>query len=295
MCKGKTDNVICQICNTEMAFGRIKRHIKSKHTDIKIEEYIKQYFQTLPLHNPCVVCNKNIVYKYQTCSKECHGKLTSSKIKGKSKPENFMDKKHKEKLSIKQKENWEQGKTIGFTGCNHTEEAKQIQRETAIKNKPHKGFPQSDYQKQQASIALKKWYSDGNQPYYKTNPISLETIEKIIKNSKKGMNNLEKLVSDILTSNNIQHSFNFFINNGIICKQFDFKIGKILLEIDGDYWHGGLSLKKHFYKVEEVKNNDLLKNKLAEERGYVLIRIWESEIKKNPNIILEKISYGRYF
>ena len=45
--------------------------------------YLNKFYQTLPLHQPCVVCNTKIVYKYQTCSKECHGVLISSKLKGK--------------------------------------------------------------------------------------------------------------------------------------------------------------------------------------------------------------------
>ena len=289
MCKGKTDNVICQICNTEISFGRIKRHIKVNHKEILIEDYIQKYYQTLPLHQPCVICNKNIVYKYQTCSKECHGKLTSLKLKGQLKPENFMDENHKNKLSVKQKENWKEGKTIGFTGYTHTEEVKQIQRETIRKIKPHKGFPQTDYQKQQARNSINKRIKEGWKPYTLTNPHTPEIIEKIIKNGRKYMNKLEEKVSKILEENNIKYTYNFFLNNKVICKQYDFKIGNILLEIDGDYWHGGPGVKTHHFSASQTQQNDLLKNQLAEELGYKLVRVWESEFKLNPNTILERI------
>ena len=46
---------------------------------------------------------------------------------------------------------------------------------------------------------------------------------------------------------------------------------------------------KHFHKVEEVKQNDLLKNQIALENGFSLIRIWESNIYNEPNIIVDKI------
>jgi very-short-patch-repair endonuclease len=136
---------------------------------------------------------------------------------------------------------------------------------------------------------MKKWYEDGNEPWTKNNKHTPETIENIIKNSKKGMNKLEQEVSNFLTNNNIEHSFNFFINNGDVCKQYDFKIGNILLEIDGDYWHGGPGVKKHHFSSKKTKENDLLKDNIPQERGYKVIRIWQSEIKSNPNIILEKI------
>lgn len=290
MCKGKTDNVTCQICNQIMSFGRIKRHLNIKHKDITLEDYFQKHYKTLPLHNPCVICNNKIVYKYQTCSKECHSILTSQKLTNKVKPEGFMNQEHKNKLSIKQKHRWILGKTTGFTGKTHTKKTKQKQRENIIKTKPHLGYKQSEYQKQQASLTMKKWYAEGNQPWTKNNKHTPETIEKIIKNSRKGMNKIEKQVSDFLNENNIKYYFNFFINNGKICKQYDFKIGNILLEIDGDYWHGGPGVEKHHFSVEKNEKNDLLKNQLAKEKGYRLIRIWESEIKNNPNIILERIN-----
>ena len=72
---------------------------------------------------------------------------------------------------------------------------------------------------------------------------------------------------------------------------YDFKIKNInlLIEIDGDYWHGGPGVEKHFYKLDEVKINDQIKNQLASENGYSLIRIWESDIYNQPDILIQKI------
>ena len=54
-------------------------------------------------------------------------------------------------------------------------------------------------------------------------------------------------------------------------KIFDYKLGKnILIELDGDYWHS---------KEKNIKN-DLIKNKIAKERGYILIRVSDKEVKK---------------
>jgi len=280
--KGNCINVKCQICNLEISFGRIKRHINIKHKEITLEKYLKQYYQTLPLHQPCIICKENIIYKYQTCSKECHGILISSKLKGISKPEGFMDEKHKGKLSLAML-----GSKGGFTGYKHTEEFKKSQRENCIKNKPHKGHKQSDYQKSQASKGMLKYYSEGNEPWTKNNKHTPKTISKII--THRPMNKLEEQVFNILKENNIKFKYQFFLNSKGIIKSFDFKIGKTLLEIDGDYWHGGPGCNRYFFDLDKTKENDIYKTNLAEEKGYKVIRIWESEIKTNPNIILQKL------
>jgi len=282
--KGNCDLVICQICNQEMSFGRIKRHIKVQHEYISVDQYLKQYWSTLPLHKPCEVCNKNIVYKYQTCSKECRHYL-KHEHKGKPKPEGFITDKHKEILR-----KILTGKPGRFTGHKHSEETKKIQSETIKRTKPHLGHKHSEETKQIQSQRMKEYYAKGNEPWTKSNPHTPKTIEKIFK--KRKMNRLELFVSSILDKNNIKYTHQFFLSKDNVCKSYDFKIKdtNILLEIDGDYWHGGPSLDKHFYKLEEVKQNDLLKNQLAENNGFKLIRIWESEIYKNPNIILETIN-----
>jgi very-short-patch-repair endonuclease/predicted nucleic acid-binding Zn ribbon protein len=283
--KGNCDLVKCQICQQEMSFGRIKRHIKVQHKDINVDQYVKMYWSTLPLHHPCEVCNKNIVYKYQTCSKECQSIKASNERKGKSKPEGFMNDEHKLKLRKAMI-----GKPGGFTGHKHSEKTKQIQSENVKRTKPHLGHKHSEKTKQIQSQKRKEYYTKGNEPWTKTNPHTPETIEKIFK--KRKMNKLEAFVSNILDKNDIKYTYQFFLSKDSICKSYDFKIKdtNILLEVDGDYWHGGPSLDKHFYKLDEIKKNDEFKKVFAESNGFKLIRIWESEIYENPNIILENIN-----
>jgi len=282
--KGNCDLVKCQLCQQEMSFGRIKRHISSKHKKITIDQYIKNYWSTLPLHQPCEVCKENIVYKYKTCSKECRSKLEHGH-KGKSKPEGFMSEEHKQKIS---------NSHIGKIVSNKTREkiSNSSRGKTRNKNRvsPMLGKSQSENQKQKVKETLNNFYNNGGEPWTKDNKHTPETIEKIF--SKKPMNKLEKYVSSILDENNINYTFQFFLKTKEgTCKSYDFKIKNtnILIEIDGDYWHGGPSLEKHFYKLEETKQNDVLKDKLALENGFTLIRIWESDIYKQPDLIINKI------
>lgn len=276
--KGHCSNVICQICNKEMSFGgRIKNHIKSRHNEITLEQYLILYYKTLPLHNPCAICKEKIVYKYQTCSKQCHSILSSSKIKGKPKPKGFMNQEHKDKIS-----NYMMGKPGRFAGHKHSEKVIQDIKLRILGKKFHLGFKHTNEYKLKMSKIQK-----GNQ-YRKGIKMSPESIEKIFKHRK--INKLEQIVFDLLKQNNIDFKFQFFINNGKgLCKSYDFKIDNILLEIDGDYWHGHPNVVKPFFKVNEVRENDKIKDKLALDKGYKLIRIWESDIKNDINVVLNRL------
>jgi very-short-patch-repair endonuclease len=282
--KGNCDLVKCQVCEQEMSFGRIKNHIKARHKTISVDQYVKQYWSTLPLHKPCEVCNENIVYKYQTCSKECQSIKASNERKGKPKPEGFMSDEHKFKISKSMI-----GKIGGFNGHKHSEEHKLKMSLFLTNKKIHLNHKHSEETKDIQSQKRKKWFADGNEPWTKNNKHTSETIKKIF--SKRPMNKLEKFVSNILDENNIKYTHQFFLNKDGICKSYDFKIKdtNILLEIDGDYWHGGPSLEKHFFKLEEVKQNDIFKDQLAKDNGFNLLRIWESDIYNKPSIVVDKI------
>jgi very-short-patch-repair endonuclease len=283
--KGKCDLVKCQICNQKMSFGRIKRHISSQHKETTVDQYIKNYWSTLPLHQPCIVCNDKIVYKYKTCSKECHSIFKTNILKGIPKPEGFMSKEHKEKLR-----NSQVGRTKPEgTGEKISKSSKGKSRNLG-KPSPMLGKTQSKYQKQKVREGMFNYYGQGNEPWTKNNQHTPGTIEKIFQ--KRPMNKLEQFVASILDKNDIKYIYQFFLKTKDgICKSYDFKIKNVnlLIEIDGDYWHGGPGVGKHFYKLDEVKINDQIKNQLASENGYSLIRIWESDIYNQPDILIQKI------
>jgi very-short-patch-repair endonuclease len=92
-------------------------------------------------------------------------------------------------------------------------------------------------------------------------PSELKKI-KFVKNSKIEIEFLNVL--KFYFGNSVTHNFSV---NG---KSFDFKLGKkILIELDGEYWHS----------KKEVKINDSLKNEIAKENGYTLIRISDRHVK----------------
>ena len=71
---------------------------------------------------------------------------------------------------------------------------------------------------------------------------------------------------------------------------YDFKIGNILIEVDGDYWHGKdlvyedkNRMQKHSEWVDEVKNE------WAISHGYLLYRVWESDINNDGAKVMSEL------
>lgn len=63
---------------------------------------------------------------------------------------------------------------------------------------------------------------------------------------------------------------------------YDFYIPKnnLLIEIDGDYWHGNPLLYKTLNEQQKkCQKRDVEKNINALEKGYKLLRIWETDLK----------------
>lgn len=71
-------------------------------------------------------------------------------------------------------------------------------------------------------------------------------------------------------------------------KIFDFYIPHVnmLIEIDGDYWHGN---KEKFTVLnglqEKAIRNDVFKDGLAAGLGFSLERVWENDLKVNYKIV----------
>ena len=80
---------------------------------------------------------------------------------------------------------------------------------------------------------------------------------------------------------------------------------KIAIFVDGDFWHGNeaenlhqrLDTNKKYWieKINKNKERDKEVNDLLTEQGWLVLRFWESEIKKNISSCVSKIiSYIPY-
>ncbi len=78
---------------------------------------------------------------------------------------------------------------------------------------------------------------------------------------------------------------------------YDFKFNNKIIEFHGDFWH----MNPNIYKADDINaitkitaqekwDFDKLKNQIAKENGYEVLVIWESEYRKDPTSVLNKIN-----
>lgn len=131
----------------------------------------------------------------------------------------------------------------------------------------------------------------------KANKISKE--KKVVKkptqkkhwHPKYGTSKLEEdFAKEFLDKLGVEYVYQFEAKD--IHRFYDFFIPKsnILIEVDGDYWHGNLEkyekdeLKGHQIRAQRV---DEYKNKWALLHGIPILRFWESDIRKNPKKVMK--------
>lgn len=280
-------NIKCRICNRIIHRKALTTHLKHKHKlsfNIyakecpeefhayvaehinKFQDYIKSNIEKFPDFVKCKVCDN--ITTGTTCSRSCYSKYKKTQIGIlSSRYGTHLTKESKNKIGEKAKLRFKDKKNHPMYGKIHSKEAKSKMSITRLKYSQIPNYITGFKGKKHTPEAIKKIFT--HRKYTKP----------------------EKIVEDILKKNNIENYFQFFINDNGTCKSYDFKLkGKnILIEVDGDYWHGGPGCNGHFYDVENVKKNDKLKNEIALKHGYSVIHVWQSELKNNPNIILEKI------
>jgi G:T-mismatch repair DNA endonuclease (very short patch repair protein) len=285
MCKIK-----CRMCGDEHNIKQFGMHITRKHK-MKYEDYAKLYWEDLPNWSPCVLCGT--VSKNVYCSKECTSIGLSKMRKGKTMPTRTEE--HCRKISEAAKKRLSNPNNHPWIGRKHTEETKQKiskhQKEIYTDKTKHPlyGTTVSETTRKKISNSQKKYYETNDSPF-KGKTHTPETIKKIFQN--KPMNKLEKLVAEYLDGLGIKYTFQFFINSNGICKSYDFKLknSNLILEVHGDYWHGGKGVERHVFNVNETIENDKLKKKIANDMGYEVVVVWESELKENIDIIKDKIN-----
>ena len=97
-------------------------------------------------------------------------------------------------------------------------------------------------------------------------------------------------LEEFLIQNHVDYDYSCIMGSGEKCYQYDFILRhkRILIEVQGDYWHGhpdmynndGSNGKKKLNDTQ--KNNmkrDIEKRNFAIEKNFKIIYIWESEIK----------------
>jgi very-short-patch-repair endonuclease len=64
-----------------------------------------------------------------------------------------------------------------------------------------------------------------------------------------------------------------------------------LIEVDGDWWHcnTNLGILPIHESQKHTVEHDKVKNKIAKENNYTLLRFWEHDIKNNRIEVIQKL------
>lgn len=78
---------------------------------------------------------------------------------------------------------------------------------------------------------------------------------------------------------------------------YDFKCGNVLIEIDGDYFHANpLLFEENKLNTMQKRNKrvDEYKDRWALSHGYPIMRIWEHDIRNNPEKVINMLKERFY-
>lgn len=104
----------------------------------------------------------------------------------------------------------------------------------------------------------------------------------------------EKLVKRLLEELNIEYDFQKRIdysNNKFYITDFIIKNTNLILEAQGDYWHGNPLIYPNPSKTQLEKiNNDKIRKQTLEKLGYKVIYLWEYDLINNYNQCKEIIT-----
>ena len=98
----------------------------------------------------------------------------------------------------------------------------------------------------------------------------------------------ELKMKDILNELNIPFKHQFRLETHV----FDFHIlnTNILVEVDGDYWHGNPKKFSKLNKIQlKIRLKDIKNEQLAKTNNYILLRFWEDDILKKDNIVKNEL------
>lgn len=110
-------------------------------------------------------------------------------------------------------------------------------------------------------------------------------------NEVKGPTSIELFVKEQLDNMNVEYIFNEFL--GEYKPDFYIKGTKILIEVNGDYFHCNPKIYKDGPKDEvQIKHvlRDYYKKCYYLSQGYYILELWEHDINHNPKGVIENIT-----
>ncbi|MCK4358480.1 MAG: DUF559 domain-containing protein [Candidatus Cloacimonetes bacterium] len=174
-----------------------------------------------------------------------------------------------------------------LTGIKRSEQTrKNISKSKKGKKNPNFGKPRSEETKQKIRDSNK-----GKHYHSEKSKKNLREKALLRMRNKKGPfkdTKPELKMKEILNFLNIPFEHQFRLDNYL----YDFHIlnTNILIEVDGDYFHGNPKKFSKLNKMQlEMKERDLKHNKIAKVNNFVLLRFWQDDILNNEKIVVNKL------
>lgn len=153
---------------------------------------------------------------------------------------------------------------------------------------------------------LSKKMSDGQRALRDSNPEYYREIKArggkatMSKPQSYEKSSIEVVVENWLVEHNVDFEYSPIMGSNGKIYQYDFIVHKkrILIEVQGDYWHGNPNLFNEIGDNEKRKLNDIQKKnikrdccklKFANEHNFEVIYIWEEDIKNGDFSKLDKL------
>jgi len=145
-----------------------------------------------------------------------------------------------------------------------------------------------------------KTYKELIQLYGKEKAISIikSKLSNVTGYSKVGITFCETLVEHFKLNESECHfkDKEFFISDSKNFYKYDFKYNNIIIEFHGDYWH----MNPNIYSENDIHNvtkkvakdvwdHDKHKKIIAENRGYIVLTVWESDWLRDSESVIKKL------
>jgi len=281
----------CPRCNQEYnSYNALSKHTRNSYT-LSGEELYREYNGILTI--PTCKCGCGTPTKWRS-DRGYAEYATGHNARGETNP--MFGKTHskevKTNISNKRKEKFANGEYTFIDPVKWSENAKEVWARDGYPEKMQ-GAREASGWKEKLSVAK----SGSNNPLFgKKRPEhsklmkSPEMMERVFK--QRSMTDIEQIIASMLDQADIKYHHQFFITDvDSNTYSYDFKLkGKnVLIEADGDYWHGNPNTTNHVPYVNEVQQKDEIKDQVAKSHGYALIRFWGKDIKERPFWVLQQI------
>jgi very-short-patch-repair endonuclease len=292
---------ICNICQKECeGINSLRSHSIQKHNVSAEEVYVNYILNGI---KPKCECGCGETTNFISVGKGYSKFIQSHHNRVPGKNNYHKNPETHQKAINTQKKNWKKGKYKGWWENKTPETIKKIEgiKEKLRNNKERgkkiskklKGIPKSEESKLKSSKTQKKRYEDNPKLKEELSKIRLKWMRE---NSKVKTSKLENKFIEILNSIGLIEDIDF-IHNHLISNiktffDFYFPSKKIIIEVDGDFYHCNPNTKYSTPKYEiqkKNKSNDKRKNTWCHNHNIKLLRYWEKDINERPEWVISEL------